>query len=229
MPKRDQTPPYEIMRGSSRPVPPAEPKPLDPVSAEDPAEAVAVSTRRAPWWVGSSSPLVLRVPRGLAALSVAGLVLLIVIAYWVGAVRGAAAVKPGPDEANIGDRPGPSGWFEAQQGGYDGPKVDVPDKPLTAERREPGLNYMRLIQSTKADCESLAAFFGAREVAIQLVPVHNSELWTAYAVKRGYRKDELDSESRKLYEQQLRSLGRQWKQSGGGTDLSTMYFERYDG
>ena len=235
MPKRDQTPPYEIMRSKSRPsartsaVADAQDQASDPdESAQPEGGSTAVSGRRPPWWVGSTAPVVLRLPRGLAALSVAGLLLLIVIAYWVGAVRGAAAVKTGPDELGIGDRPAP-GWFEAQQKGYGGPEVGVPEKPVTAERREPGLNYMRLIESSKKDCEALAEFFGAREVAIQLVPVNNGKTWVAYAVKRGYRRDELKSESRKLYEQQLRSLGRQWKQNGGGTDLSTMYFDRYDG
>ncbi|MEO0474823.1 MAG: hypothetical protein AAF085_02470, partial [Planctomycetota bacterium] len=89
----------------------------------------------------------------------------------------------------------------------------------------------QLITSTREDCEKLARFFGARGVAIQLVPVHNKGLWVAYAVKRGYRADEMGSESQQRYEQMLRSLGRQYKQSndGRGTDLSTMIFNRYNG
>lgn len=241
MPKRDQTPPYEIMRsravgGGSVPVPRAgQADPAEPVSAQaepglpDPAPAVPT---KAPWWVGSSAPLVLRVPRGLALLAVAGVLGVIVLAYFVGTIRGASSARPEPEEAGLGPRTGPSGFYLSSGDGYQGPVVEVPEDALTAERREPGLNYMQLITSKdKEDCVRLAEFFGAREVAIQVVPVHNKGLWVAYAVKRGYRGDELNSESCKRYEQQLRALGRAWKQHNGGrgTDLSTMFFKRYDG
>ena len=233
MAKRDQTPPYEIMRsrggasGSGAPV--GEVESGSPVVTEK--DSIPRPPGRAPWWVGSASPLVLRVPRGVAIMCVAGLLLVIVLAYWVGSMRGAAGARPEPDEPGLGERTGPNGFFESPDDDYAGPKVDVPEDVLTAERREPGLNYMQLITSTREDCEKLARFFGARGVAIQLVPVHNKGLWVAYAVKRGYRSDEMGSESQKRYEQMLRSLGRQWKQSnsGRGTDLSTMIFNRYDG
>ena len=155
----------------------------------------------------------------------------VVVAYWVGTIRGAAAASPEPVEAGLVERPGPTGWYEAEQTPYEGPEVDVPEEAKKGDQREPGLNYMRLIQSTPEDCQALAEFFGSRGVAIQLVTVNNGRSCIAYAVKRGYRGDELGSESCKLYEQQLRSLGRQWKahNAGRGTDLATMYFERYDG
>ena len=167
----------------------------------------------------------------MAILAVGGLLLLIVVAYWVGTIRGASGASPEPSDPGMGERAGPSGFFVSPEDDYEGPEVDVPTDPLVTEQREPGLNYMQLITSTREDCEKLATFFGARGVAIQLVPVHNKGLWVAYAVKRGYRADELNSESCKRYEQQLRSLGRQWKasNSGRGTDLSTMIFKRYDG
>ncbi len=233
MAKRDQTPPYEIMR--SRGGPAGGSTPVGEVDSETPAvnerESIPRPPGRAPWWVGSASPLVLRVPRGLAVLSVLGLLLVLVVAYWVGSMRGAASAKPEVVEAGLGQRVGPDGFFISPEDDYKGPEVDVPEDALTVERREPGLNYMQLITSTKADCEKLARFFGARGVAIQLVPVHNKGLWVAFAVKRGYRSDEMGSESQVRYEQMLRSLGRQWKQSnsGRGSDLSTMIFNRYDG
>ncbi|MBX2853128.1 MAG: hypothetical protein KTR15_15445 [Phycisphaeraceae bacterium] len=232
MAKRDQTPPYEIMRsrgGASGGAAPGEGGSDEaPVSEE---ERIPRPPGRAPWWVGSASPLVLRVPRGVAVLCVAGLLLVIVLAYWVGSMRGAAGARPEAVEPGLGERTGPNGFFESPDDDYAGPEVDVPKDVLVVERREPGLNYMQLITSTREDCEKLARFFGARGVAIQLVPVHNKGLWVAYAVKRGYRSDEMGSESQQRYEQMLRSLGRQWKQSnsGRGTDLSTMIFNRYDG
>ncbi|MFN3168935.1 MAG: hypothetical protein ACE37H_17945 [Phycisphaeraceae bacterium] len=239
MAKRDQTPPYEIMRsrqpgsasgghslgsaglpadsGASQPVP----------AVSEPAAGVP---SRAPWWVGSSAPLVLRVPRGLALLAVVGVLGVIVLAYLVGSARGSASAKPDPEDASLGERSGPDGYFVSSEDGYEGTEVAVPGDPLTAERREPGLNYMRLIQSNEADCRKLAEFFASRGVAIQLVLVNNAQSCIAYAVKRGYRGDELDSESCKRYRQQLLSIGQQWKVHNGnrGTDLSTMYFELYN-
>ena len=229
MPKRDSTPPYEIMR--SRSAAPGSGASGDsgvsePVQRQE--ESIPRPPGRAPWWVGSASPLVLRVPRGIAILSVAGLLLVIVVAYMVGSIRGAAAAKPDPIEAGLGERTGPNGFFVSPEDDFDREEVEVPEDALLVERREPGLNYMQLITSTREDCEKLARFFGARGVAIQLVPVHNKGLWVAYAVKRGYRSDEMGSESRQRYEDMLRSIGRQYKQSGG-VDLSTMLFNRYDG
>lgn len=237
MAKRDHTPPYEIMRsrgsasgggasgGSSSTGSDAGDAAPPAVTEQD---SIPRPPGRAPWWVGSASPLVLRVPRGVAILSVAGLLLLIVIAYGVGSIRGAAGAQPESIEPGMGDRAVPNGFFVSPDDDYAGPEVDVPEDALTTEQREPGLNYMQLITSTREDCEKLARFFGARGVAIQLVPVHNKGLWVAYAVKRGYRADEMGSESQQRYEQMLKSLGRQYKQSGG-TDLSTMIFNRYDG
>jgi hypothetical protein len=232
MAKRDQTPPYEIMRsrgGASNAAAPGDGGSVEPLVSEE--ESIPRPPGRAPWWVGSASPLVLRLPRGVAVLSVAGLLLLIVLAYWVGAMRGAAGAEPQQVDLGLGQRTGPDGFFVTPDDGYEGPVVEVPEDALTVERREPGLNYMQLMTSSREDCEKLARFFGSRGVAIQLVPVNNKELWVAFAVKRGYRSDEMGSESRQRYEQMLRSLGRQWKQhnSGRGTDLSTMIFNRYDG
>ena len=232
MAKRDQTPPYEIMRSRGGASGSGASGPGEGGSAEAPTseeDRIPRPPGRAPWWVGSASPLVLRVPRGVAIFSVVGLLLVIVVAYWVGSIRGAASARPEAAEAGMGQRTGPDGFFVSPDDGYAGPEVEVPEDALTVERREPGLNYMQLITSTREDCEKLARFFGARGVAIQLVPVHNRGLWVAYAVKRGYRADELGSESQQRYEQMLRSLGRQYKQSNGGTDLSTMIFKRYDG
>lgn len=237
MAKRDYRPPYEIMRSrdtaagnGGRAQTGDEITPTSSGVTESESRSAAPS-RQAPWWVGSSSPLVLRVPRGVAAFTLAGLLLLIVIAYGVGTIRGAAGAPSEPIASGMGQRTGPNGLFLSPDDDYAGPEVAVPEADLVVERREPGLNYMQLITSTWEDCEALARFFGAGGVAIQLVPVHNKELWVAFAVKRGYRSDEMGSESQLRYEQMLRSLGRQWKQSdtGRGTDLSTMFFKRYNG
>lgn len=228
MPRRDQTPPYEIMRSTSRASTssPAEPAPAVP----EPEPAIPTPTpkpsNRAPWWVGSSSPLVLRVPRGLAILSVIGLLLLIVIAYWVGAVRGAAAVEPTDVLGGIGDRLGPQGWYEADRAVYSGPEVKPPEEVLFEDRREPGMWYLRLMSSKDVeDCRKLAEFMRSRGVAIQIVISDNGRS-VAYAIDRAYRTDEKDQPPAQHYLGWMKQRGREWKlhNGGRGDDLSTMYY-----
>lgn len=243
MARRDQTPPYEIMRsrsaggasGSGASTPSGATGASGDSGSPQPLageyDTVPGAPGRAPWWVGSSAPLVLRLPRGLAVLAAAGVLGVIVLAYLVGVVRGSASAGPEPEELGLGVRAGPDGYFLSSDDGYEGTEVDAPADPMLDEKREPGQNYMRLIQDSEAYCRELGEFFGARGVAIQLVLVNNGRSCIAYAVKRGYRGDELDSESCTRYKQQLLSLGRQWKIHKGnkGTDLATMYFELYNG
>ncbi|MEO0477147.1 MAG: hypothetical protein AAF085_14435, partial [Planctomycetota bacterium] len=148
MAKRDQTPPYEIMRsrgGASGSGASAGSEGGPAEAPENEEDRIPRPPGRAPWWVGSASPLVLRVPRGVAILSVVGLLLLIVVAYWVGSMRGAASAKPEATDVGMGQRTGPDGFFVTPDDGYSGPEVEVPEDALAVERREPGLNYMQLI------------------------------------------------------------------------------------
>lgn len=235
MPKRDQTPPYEIMRGRARGGSVARGGESESVVNEKAAaasdelgneESVAASGA-GPWWVGSSSPLVLRVPRGLALLAIGGLIVLVVVAYWVGTVRGAAGVERIESDALAIDRPGPAGWFEADDAVYDGPIVLPPDEVLFKDVREPGLWYLRLMStSSPDDARKLAEFMQARGVAMQLVMSNNGRSCVAYAIDRGYRTDEKDGPAAQYYLSRMRQLGRLWKQENGGRgdDLSSMYY-----
>lgn len=225
MPKRDYTPPYEIMRGSSNaPQGDASDSTASSQHATDPP---STPTAKAPWWVGSSSPIVLRLPKGLAVLAVVGLLLLIVVAYSVGSARGAASAKPELVQA-IGERTGPAGWFEAEDDAYEGPVERPPEKVILDERREPGLWYLRLMTSTPEDCRRLAEFMHSRGVAIQLVMRDNGRS-VAYAIDRGYRTDEKDSEAAQHYLGWMRQRGREWKlrNGGRGDDLSSMFYAQY--
>lgn len=226
--RRDQTPPYEIMRGRSAGV-----GTEAPPAADTQAEPARRPVSKVPWWVGSSAPLVLRIPRGLAVAAVAGLLLLIVVAYWVGSVRGAAAGDRVQEIAQgIGERSGPAGWFESdEEEAYKGPEVEPPEKTVFDERRESGRWYLRLMTSTPEDCRRLADFMHSRGVAIQLVMRDNGRSCVAYAIDRGYRTDEKDQSPAQHYLGWMKQRGREWKlhNGGRGDDLSTMYYAQHRG
>lgn len=190
----------------------------------------------APWWVGSSSPIVLRVPRGLAAAIVVGLLLLLVLAYFVGSVRGSAAAKANLDEQSTAAVAGTPGPRQA-------PPVAVSQEPepvltedggpaarVDHERRQPGQNYLRLQTGEKEECDRLAAFMADKGVAIQLYETRSGQ-FIVYAVDRGFRADELNTDACLAYKRKLMDLGRAWKRfnNNRGTDLGTLFFERFDG
>jgi len=234
MPRRDQTPPYEIMRSTRANAAaeqggdaPAEQEPVSSSSANGAGGAGAGGSTggRGPWWVGSSSPLVLRVPRGLAVLGVAGLVLLIVLAYWVGAVRGAASAQQAASEAGMGERSGPEGYYIAADDGYEGPEREVPELVVEGEdRRVPGMCYVRVVESTEADCRRIAKFFASRGVAMQ-VTKGNNDRFRVYVIERAYSPQETESESAQYFLSQMRGHGRAWKRaSGSSSELESMYY-----
>ncbi len=240
MARRDDIPPYEIMRQRSAGG--------GAVPGPRTSEPSAKSSRSggSPWWVGASSPLVLRLPRGLAALAVLGLLLVIVLAYWVGASRGRSAAEaayaqqqaqaggivPGPrgvGAVSVSRAGGPGGNGEA---GENGNGTESPQEVVTTftERRERGLNYFRLIYTSREEGEAMAEFMARNGIDIQLVLVDNDRSCIAYAVDRGFRSDERDSDARRYYESQLKELGDLWKQRGSGNSgFSTAYLELYKG
>lgn len=236
MAKRDQTPPYEIMRsrpggtaptGSAGGGSSAGSESDEAGSASDySADSVPTLPRKAPWWVGSSAPLVLRVPRGLAILIVLGVLVLIVVAYGVGSIRGAASAQPDPNEQGLGDRSGPTGYYMAEEA-YDGPTVDVPSLVIEdKDVRVPGMWYIRLMESAKVeDCRNLATFMASKGVAIQIVKRNNGR-FVAYVADRAYATDEKDSEPARYYLGWIKDRGRELKihNGGKGTDLSSAYY-----
>lgn len=243
MARRTDIPPYEIMRqraadkaaasGESVSTTPSEP--VTPVGAGP-----------SPWWVGATVPIVLRIPRGLAALSILGLLLLVMLAYWVGASRGRSAAQQAisernPDASALAGTRGVGhvsisraqdagqGAGDAAAGGTEEAEQQVVQTTFD-ERRERGLNYFRLVKTSREEGEQIAVFMAQAQIDIQLVLVDNDRSCIVYAVERGFRGDELSSDARRQHESHLRALGNQWKQLGSGhSNFGTMIPERYSG
>ncbi|MFI4859321.1 MAG: hypothetical protein ACIAXF_01430 [Phycisphaerales bacterium JB063] len=241
MARRSDIPPYEIMRQRAADKAAAA---SGPAAASDPPTPVGAGP--SPWWVGATVPIVLRIPRGLAVLSILGLLLLVMLAYWVGTARGRsaaqqqiaqgnpdAAVLAGPrgvgrvsitSEQDAVDGPG------ASQAGDGGPSPQQVVQTTFEERRERGLNYFRLVKTSREEGEQIAAFMAQAQIDIQLVLEDNERSCVVYAVERGFRGDELNSDARRQHESHLRALGNQWKQLGSGhSNFGTMIPERYSG
>jgi hypothetical protein len=177
---------------------------------------------------------VLRVPRGLAAVIVLGLFLLIVLAYWVGSARGSAATRAELTERGaVAGAPGPREAppiSVSQESPPSAAGTGEPVQRVEQERRRPGLNYLQLQTGGRDEGQRLAEFMADKGVQIQLVETAGGE-WVVFAVDRGYRADELNSESCVAYKRKLMDLGRAWKRHNGnrGSDLNTMLFTRFDG
>ncbi|MEM1354751.1 MAG: hypothetical protein AAGH88_07705 [Planctomycetota bacterium] len=247
--RRDQIPPYEIMRsrgnagapgvGAVAPVEDgAERSPnegMDTHQAAGAASESAANSRAdrgtAPWWVGSAAPIVLRIPRGLAVAVIFGVLGLLIVSYWVGTVRGKSAAKAdappqiaGPNGNAPRQTPEISISNERDPDGDNPETNDRPAMQVFAERREAGLNYLRLLTGNREECIRLAEFMADKRVAIQLVNRDNGEV-VVYAVDQGFRGNELSSEEYLAYRRKLQELGRAWRRfnNNRGTDLGTMY------
>lgn len=252
--RRDQIPPYEIMRsrgntgapgvGAGEPVEAESPSPparaatpahAGPSKPAEPTGGSSPSGSAAPWWVGSSAPIVLRVPRGLAALIVVGILGLFVLSYWVGSARGKSAAQQQAEQRSSasGDpvmRNTPSiAISDASERRTSNPEsTGGPAVQIFSERREDGLNYLCLLTGNRDECLRLAEFLADKQVAIQLVN-HDNNQAVVYAVDQGFRGSELSSDECLAYKRKLQNLGRAWKRYNNdrGTDLGTMYFALY--
>lgn len=256
MARRGDIPPYEIMRQRGKAA--AAPEPVDqeqpgPASTEKtrwipeglfeggPADWLA--SLKGAWAV----PIALRVPRGLAVVVLVGLLLLMALAYWVGSARGRGAAEAAYEarlDAGAGV-PGPRGMggisISTQQeppasagaggsGGAADPGGGPRVEPTYDDPRERGLNYFRLVATSPEEGREIAQFMAQARIDTHLYLVDNSGLCIVYAVERGFRSDELNSDARRQHESHLRALGNQWRELGSGhSNFATMIPERYDG
>ncbi len=195
-----------------------------------------------PWWVGSSAPIVLRVPRGLAVVICLALVGLIVLAYFVGVVRGSSGLEARVNTAVEVE------LLQASQHGMAPPDVRgskqiigrkedtgvsgaKPGTESPRDPRKPGLNYMVLATLPGPDAIPLVDFLrdNGVETILVSVTVRGSEQVKVVAVNKGFEGAELNSQARGEYQSMLRTLGRAWKRHNGnrGDALGTMYFDKY--
>ena len=149
------------------------------------------------WATAAATPMVLRVPRGLAVAALAGVIGLLVLAYWVGYVQGGAGgertssvasadgLKPPPPEALRGmgqDGRDTTAGLNGQAGqarpSRDGATRQSPAGPPSgsdqpAADRQPGLNYFIVATWPREAARSLAAFIQQQGLATSLVSRDN--------------------------------------------------------
>lgn len=207
-----------------------------------------------PWWVSATAPLVIRLPKGIALLVVAGLILLLIAAYGIGYTQGKSAGAVGqPDgdrqieNLNMFSRGVPSPLVPDQSGDGRPDQIDQQRAQDTAEAmlagrltshgrsdpRKVGLNYMRLALYPDDEALRLAKFLAEHGVETVFDKVDNGR-FVVTAVNQGFVGGDggnLSSEDRNAYESQLRSLGRAWKRHNNnrGDDLHTMLFVKHKG
>ncbi len=222
-------------------------------SGEAPAPPAEAESRRAvanepliggaPWWVGSSAPIVLRVPRGLMVIICLALVGLIVLAYFVGYAKGngdlAAKIDQAvADELVLAGRGLPP---PEARGGTDilgratqaapGPPATGGGASQSRDPRTAGHNYMVLATLRPDDALPLVRFLRENgvETILVSVKVRDSEQVQVVAVNKGFAGPDLNRQARWDYEARLKALGRAWKRhnSNRGDALGSMYFDKY--
>ncbi len=239
--RRDQIPPYEIMGRTPRGEGAAEGEPkggaAPKASASGRMPAAESMAGLGEWLRTWNEPVVLRTPKGVAALVLAGVLGLLVLAYWVGHSRGDAAAAERIAQ-ELADRAGlshprlpPRGGGAASSGEASGdtasPSTGGGEAPAT---RRAGLNYFVLAHNPPEQAEALVRFLATYGVEAAVIPGHNTGLAKVVAL-RGFSRDQLVSDGRREYEARLRRIGREWKAANGnkGKDLSDLYLELYKG
>ncbi|HEX7010776.1 MAG TPA: hypothetical protein VF184_12405, partial [Phycisphaeraceae bacterium] len=175
-------------------------------------------------WSGAGTPLVLRVPRGLAVVVLAAVVGLIVLGYWVGYARGRAAAETAlaPADPDAQRYPAPTLTPAGLESPSEASAQQNPTRPgpLPSARsdaarqaqagpdpRQPGLNYLILARYPPEAAQRLAEFLEANGIATVQVPVDNGRFVHVVAVDRGFSGDQLGGEAYRQYVGRLRDLG----------------------
>ena len=192
------------------------------------------------------SPLLLRVPRGIAVVVVSGVLGLIVLGYQVGYRMGASATAARLAEAGSGTESGVGAGSGSMPGaeagsavgstpgaGVDWRHVADPSRgrvftPAQADPRRVGLNYLMVARYPESEARALAEFLAGRGVDVAVIPSDNAELFFVAALP-GYARGEGDAMD--AMRSRMMALGRAWKQhnQGRGDDLRSMYFDKHEG
>ena len=226
--RRDQTPPYEIMRGDlgAERLPGPDTGPVHPVEQADLSPASASAT-------GAGAPVVIRVPRGFAVLAGAGIVALVVVAYWVGHAQGEeAAARRQQEESQATERNetlrAPKRYLPDRTHPNQGHSA-APVADRARDRRQAGLNYLILALSPLDEARRLQDFISANDVVTIVVPA-SSNLFQVIVVP-GFPAGAPELRDSSEFKERMKRLGRAWKDhnENRGDDLTDMYFHRYDG
>ncbi|MFA9477032.1 hypothetical protein ACERK3_01870 [Phycisphaerales bacterium AB-hyl4] len=261
--RRNRSTPFEVMGQATRGVEPAR-EPVSRAPAWSSEGGIGGGLRglgdrfafASDWWasLGAGSPVVLRVPRGLAVVLVVALVGLLMLSYWVGHSRGtsagvtaaeeawpvedsgirAAPVRRGGNGGAGGATAGVSGAAEVSSGASGEPSAGGGGQAaaVSGDPREPGRNYFVLAFYPPDAARVLADWLAAEHgVATVLESVQNRRELEVIAVDRGFHREDLSSEERREYERELRAIGRAWQRHnrGRGDALESMYPKRYNG
>jgi len=167
------------------------------------------------WLARTRNPIVVRLPRGLAATIALAFLALIVLAYWVGYHRAVALADTHPQVDPVTE------------------STVVAGGQAKARGRAMGLSYHLLIDLPASPdawpvAQNLQYFLRRHGVESTIIPVDNTAV-QVFALK-GFTDEQLAAQEHLAHENELRKLGKRWKNShGGATDFSAMRPEKYTG
>lgn len=178
-------------------------------------------------------PILIRVPRGYAVLAAAGVVLVVVLAYWVGHTRGYRAAERDLTVSEAPVTPAvvlpPASSNNAIPSGSPATSAVSTTSDVTpkVDPRREGLNYYILAHYPLTEAQRLARFLREGGVEAYAIPVQNKGLAQVVA-GRGFTAQEIGSPAANEYRDRLRALGKQWQaRQKGANDLSDMYLDRF--
>lgn len=238
--RRDNTPPYEIM-GNRPSVPQASGRGPRPRSSAGAGISGFFESIADTWRSGASEPLTLRVPRGMAVAMLAGLLGLLVLAYWVGYSRGDSAadkrVRAEYEPALADDGRAPPERSVTAPGTGPGSRINATNNgpgtasaPVTqSDPRVKGNNYLILALYPEEEARRLKAFLAQRQVEVMVGPRNNKGLCQVIALNGFTREQVRDTDAAERFLTKMRALGRDWKAANDnrGDDLASMYYDKY--
>lgn len=231
---RNNPPPFEVMKGGP-PIRSTGTGPSEPVAEPLPS---ASSGKHDSWWARVQQPMVVRLPSGLAVVLIGAFLSVIVLAYWVGQTRGHRQAEKQLQADHTASQGASATIANGQSAALPFLNNRVSEAGLVRSRsesarsgeREVGLNYFILAHYPEADARRLVEFLRETGVEVAAYRAHNKRFFQVVAL-HGFAKDDLYSQQRKAFEEQLRQLGRAWKEQRQGPDFakSGIYLDLYEG